>query len=306
MPRGQPFRVLVWNVQYAGSRRHRFFYDGGRAARVPVEDVRATLSAIARAVHEAAPDVILWQELDRGSDRTARIDQHDALRRAGDLPFHVSTAYHRVPWLPVPAWEPLGRVDLHLSVFSRWPIATATHHGLPLLAEPPLRQAFNLRRAVLEAVIPAQGGGALRVLDTHLSAFSHGDGTLARQIARLDALADQADVTGDAWLLAGDLNALPPGDDPARLGADAAEYPERPTPAQALFDRRRAAIPAATSVADPARWGTYLPFGADRPDRTIDHAFLGGPVTLLDARPLPVHDVSDHAPLLLTLRLPER
>ena len=36
--RGQPFSVLCWNLQFAGSRQHHFFYDGGPAVHVPPED----------------------------------------------------------------------------------------------------------------------------------------------------------------------------------------------------------------------------------------------------------------------------
>ena len=39
--RGEPLTVLSWNLQFAGSRRHHFFYDGGQAVHVPPEDVEA-------------------------------------------------------------------------------------------------------------------------------------------------------------------------------------------------------------------------------------------------------------------------
>ena len=63
-------------------------------------------------------------------------------------------------------------------------------------------------------------GGTVRLLHTHLSAFSRGDGTVPRQVATLRQCAARARRDGHGWLLAGDFNALPPGIDPSGLPAD--------------------------------------------------------------------------------------
>jgi endonuclease/exonuclease/phosphatase family metal-dependent hydrolase len=303
-PRGQPLKVLVWNLQYAGSREHHFFYDGGRAVHVPPADVAATLDRIGEVLREADADLVLLQELDRDSARTGRVDQHDELLRRVPYPCHASTPYHRAAYVPYPSHAHLGRVDLHLSVFSRYAITAGRRTSLPLLDEPWWRRLFNLRRAVLDLEIPVAGGGVLRVLDTHLSAFSRGDGTLERQVAVLDEVATRSERAGEAWILGGDLNALPPGDDAARLGPDAVEYTEAVSPVKRLFDRWDTVVPAEVMIADGARWNTYVPFGAATPDRVIDYLFAGRRVTIGEARVLPVLDVSDHLPLLVTVTLP--
>ena len=33
------FSLLNWNLQFAGSRKHNFFYDGGDAVDVPINDL---------------------------------------------------------------------------------------------------------------------------------------------------------------------------------------------------------------------------------------------------------------------------
>jgi endonuclease/exonuclease/phosphatase family metal-dependent hydrolase len=295
-PRDRPLKVLIWNIQFAGSRRHHFFYDGGRAVHVPEEDVRSTLARIAEVLRREDADVVLLQEVDRGATRTHGIDEHAALLEAVPYPCHASTPYHRVGYVPVPTWEPLGEADLHLSIFSRFPLQDARRVALPLLDEPWWRRLFNLRRAVLDARVPLAGGGTLRLLDTHLSAFSQGDGTLERQVAVLDQLASSSETAREPFVLAGDLNALPPGDDAARLPDGLREYPERPSPVERLFRRY--------ASAHPERWRTYLPFGAREPDRTLDYAFVGRTVRVEDVAVLPATDVSDHLPLVVTLTIP--
>lgn len=303
LPTRSPVRVLVWNIQFAATRRHHFFYDGGETVHVPRADVVHGLDRIAEVVRQIDPDIVLLQEVDRCSDRTARIDQHaELVRRLPHHRNHASTPYHQVAWVPHPGHQPMGRTDMHLSVLSRFALDRALRRQLPLLDEPLWRQAFNLRRALLDVRLPTVEGGSLHLLNTHLSAFSQGDGTLARQVATLDHHADALDALGVPWLLAGDFNALPPGDDPARLGADAAWYADDDTPVRPLFDRRRSCVDPARYLADSST-RTYLPFGASEPDRTLDYAFAAAPVHVCQATVVDVRDVSDHLPLCVELQL---
>lgn len=125
------------------------------------------------------------------------------------------------------------------------------------------------------------------LFQTHLSAFSRGDGTLDRQVSTvLDAVegCEQA-------LLAGDFNSLPVGVDPKTLGEAAVLYPERDTPIRPLVE-------ALESVMTPEP--TYVPFGSNRADRTIDYGFARG-IQVHEARVLPSGAPwSDHLPLKIS------
>lgn len=303
LPRGESIKVLVWNVQYAGSRKHHFFYDGGLAVHVPSADVEETLDQIAAVVKQVDPDIILWQELDRDSDRTANIDEHAELLRRIPYGCHVTAPYHRAGYVPAPGHEHLGKVDMHLAVWSRYRINQAVRVQLPLLDEPVWRQWFNLRRAVQDVSFPIDGGGTLRVLNTHLSAFSQQDGTLGRQIEMLHARATELELARSPWLLAGDFNALPVGDHPSRLGDDAMDFYEADTPIKLLFDRFSSVIPEQAYASEPQRWRTYLPPGATVADRTLDYAFVGRTVSSGHPEVLPVTDISDHQPLVFEITL---
>ncbi len=297
-PVGRPLRVVSWNLQFCAGRGRRFFFDGGGQVHVGGDEVEDALAGAIGVLRGLSPDIVLLQEVDRGSDRTAGLDQHRRIADALGLGHEATAPYHRVGYLPHPPHRHLGRVDMHLSVLSRWPIRAAVRHPLPLLRESWLRQQFNLRRAILELQVPLADGGDLTLLDTHLSAFSYGDGTLARQVAmvgdRLDALEGQ----GGRWLLAGDFNALPPGDAPGRLGEDAALYPEAETPLRRLFERHRTPLRPEIRL-DPA-YRTWVPWGANRADRVLDYVFHGGGVETAGFRVVPQGARwSDHLPLVL-------
>ncbi|MCB9683275.1 MAG: endonuclease/exonuclease/phosphatase family protein [Alphaproteobacteria bacterium] len=304
LPRGRPLKVLMWNLQYGGTRKHHFFYDGGPDVHVPEADVRWAVDRIALVIAEQDPDLVILQEVDRGSDRTHRIDELAALLDRLPYGCHAATPYHQVAYVPTPSQQHLGKVDMHLAVLSRYRIDAATRTQLPLLDEPWWRRIFNLRRALLDVSLPIDGGGTLRVFDTHLSAFSKGDGTLDKQVAVLDQRAAEVETRHEPWLLAGDLNALPPGDDASRLGHDAALYAEDTSPVKRLFDRYDAVVPLPQLLGDAQRWRTYIPFGADLPDRVLDYVFVGRAVDTGTVQVLPVLDASDHLPILVEITLP--
>lgn len=304
LPRGKRLRVLVWNVQFAAGRSQRFFYDGGTAVSVPQAEVDATLDGIAEVVQRVDPDLIFWQELDVDSARTGRTDQIRALLEKVPYPCVAETPYHKAPYVPHPPTEHLGRVDMRLSIWSRYRIDKATRHDLPRLDESWIRQQFNLKRALLTAELPVEGGGTFLAFDTHLSAFSKGDGTLPRQLAHIAEQLDAADAAGTPWVLGADLNSLPPGDDPARLGK-AGDLYEPVSPLTPWFDKYTPAVPLAEHHADPQPFRTWLPYGSNTADRAIDHVFHSAGVEMQAFSVLQdVDGLSDHHPMIFDFRIP--
>ena len=299
---GEPFTLMSWNVQYGASRKHQFFYDGGDAVHVPPADVDETVGAIADAIRAAAPQITLIQEMDRGSKRTGMVDMLGPWQTAAGAPCAVTTPYHRSPFVPKPFSNPLGRVDMHLAVLSQAPLKGALRTQLALLDEPRIVQVFNLKRALLTAEIEVEGlDQPLAVAVTHLSAFSFGDGTLAAQVAALDAWM-AARPAGQPWILAGDMNLLPTGDDKARLTTERDLYADSASPIDPLLAKYKELMGNERQLAPENR--TYLPFGAAEPDRKIDYVFVGGPIEVLDARVMREHAaISDHLPVLARVRV---
>jgi endonuclease/exonuclease/phosphatase family metal-dependent hydrolase len=292
---GDVFRVTTWNIQYAGGRRH-FFYDGGHDVHVPVEEVRATLAAIVTETLQDRPDFVLLQEVDRDSRRTGRIDE-----LASFLPCvqaAVTTTYQRSRFVPVPLRDPLGRVRIDLSTLANRPLRRAWRHALPLLREPAIRQAFNLKRAILHVEVSLADGRTLALANTHLSAFSGGDGTLSAQVEVVRRWMVDRAAAGESFVVAGDMNLLPPGDDPERL-PDATQYRDAPNPLLRLAEVGRSVIPFDSMLAQGVR--TYQPFGS-APDRVLDYMFVSPDIEVLDVS-VGASEASDHLPLRASLRI---
>jgi endonuclease/exonuclease/phosphatase family metal-dependent hydrolase len=306
IPSGSTIKILIWNIQYAGSRNYHFFYDGGTDVNVSEKHVYESLDTIASIIRQHDPDILLLQEVDRGSRRTQFIDEHSELLKRLDYPDHLSTSYHKVPYVPHPSYQPLGKVDMNLSVFSRFRIDSATRYQLPLLSESKVRQLFNLRRALLEVRFPTSKGSDFVAFNTHLSAFSKHDGTLGKQLQVLSEHMSSSDKSDVPWLLAGDLNALPPGDNAERLGDDAQWYSPTESPLTPLFDRFQHPVPQSVYTSDPGPWRTYLPPGSTTPDRTLDYLFHGSQIEVLSysvIQDTKAKETSDHLPIVTEIRL---
>ncbi len=289
----RPLSILTWNIQFCGTRRHHYFYDGGPDTRPSPSNARDGLAGVRRVLAELRGeglDIALLQEVDRDSARTGRVDQLADLTE--DWETWVSTPYYRSRFVPSPVPKPLGRMDLHEAILSRCELGPSRRLALPGLDEPPLRRAFNLHRAILATTVPLTDGRRLHVAVTHLSAFSRGDGTMGRQV---DVIRRWMEACGDEpFVLGGDLNLLAPGDDAARLGKDAKEYVE---------DVLKRLTDVAQRVPQLGEH-TYLPPRSDAPDRTLDHLLASRGVTIEAHRVVPVPPwLSDHWPLFARLRV---
>ncbi len=296
LTKNEPFQMVSWNLQYGASRKHQFFYDGGEAVHVPEEDVRWTLDAVNKVLTDIDPELMLLQEVDRGSKRTGGIDQHMDYVNATGAKCHTSAAYHKSPYVPVPSGDALGKVDMELSLLTKTKMSSGERIQLAMLDEGRARRMFNLKRALLWGEVPVSGMDLpLAIAVTHLSAFSFGDGTLEKQIGQLKDWME-ARPEGQPWILAGDFNLLPPGDDKMRLEHERDLYADSDNPVDVLFDAGLREI-FEDQLAPANR--TYLSFGTSEPDRKIDYVFVGGPIHVLEAEVIggEALQISDHLPI---------
>jgi len=301
--KSKPLKVVVWNIQYGAGIRQHFFYDGGRAVSTPKEEVEMTVKEIGEFIKSTQADVVMLQEVDRRARRTAYLDEFKLLSEilaSAGLTCRSCASYWRVPYVPTPKWEHLGRVGMHLVTFSRYRISSATRWQLPLLKESKIRQLFNLRRCALDTVLEDSDDFAL--INTHLSAFSRGDGTLEKQV---DTLLTKVLIGKKSWLLAGDFNSLAPWQSPNDLSdEEAAYYPQGQSPVAPLYANYNAAFSTLREKNIQVPF-TYKPYSASAPECTIDHAFTSDNIQFSRVKVLPPTQegryLSDHQPLEFTL-----
>lgn len=311
----ESLEVMTWNIKHAGG-RIRFFYEcpGDRVV-MTEQEVDENLEGIADKIAQVDPDILLLQEVDVGSKRTAGVDQMQRILDATPLNYGVYASQWRASYVPK---HGLGRIDSGNAILSRWPIAEATRLALPLISsQNVVVRYFYLKRNILKTRLEVPGFGSLHVLNTHFSAFDQ-DGTRTEQLedfeAELAALAEQE----QRFVAGGDLNLIPPGSEVTHDFADvqcekedfeAADYSDKTGALEELYEQYEAAIPPAEFRRDNAPYLTYTGDEDVFWTRKLDYLFTNG--AFVDGSGL-VHqneerggmetiELSDHAPVSAVL-----
>jgi len=199
-------KVMTWNIRF-GVARLDFFGDGcGNRSILSKSEVMKGLEGLAAKIKAEDADIILLQEVDIQSKKTAYIDQAQWLLDNTDMNYG---AYGSMWEAQAILADGLGRVNTGNLTLSKWELKEAERHQLPLRNDQDgLTQYFYLRRNVLKAKV-AMPGNSFYAVNTHLTAFATDD-TKQKHINGFKNILDGIVAEGHNFVAGGDLNALPP------------------------------------------------------------------------------------------------
>ncbi len=198
--------LMTWNIKFGGGRIDFFFDCWGDRVIMSEEEVTFHLDGLAAKINQVNPDILLLQEVDLDSKRSAFIDQVQYLLDKTELNFGVFASQWKASYVPS---DGIGKINSGNVILSRYPIENASRIGLPLLeSQSFVVRYFYLKRNILEADVII-GDRNLRVFNTHLSAFDK-DGTKKKQIDQLMDTLIARNRENITFILGGDLNLLPP------------------------------------------------------------------------------------------------
>jgi endonuclease/exonuclease/phosphatase family metal-dependent hydrolase len=317
-PPAESLKVMTWNIRFAAGRL-AVFYDGrGDRYNITKQEVIANLDRICTKINEADPDVLLLQEVDVESKRTAYVNQLQFILDHSNLSYAVYAPTWRADYVPS---DGIGRMNSGIAILCKWPLQDGERIELPVRTDQSsLENYFWLHRCIVKTSLALPGRRSLSILNIHAESWGK-DGTKKKQIDIFKAQLDLVAATGNYLVAGGDLNELPPGsptwkffpDDvtSARFGND--DYTGEET---WLTDLYASYVPAIQLGAYQANPVPYYTFTGD-PDgfwcRTIDHLFTNSrfhsSLVLQDSR-LPngqngtaTMPLSDHAPLFAILEV---
>lgn len=305
-----PLKVLNWNVQYMAGRGYEFFHDdleGGPDKRPSSADIARTIDEVATVIAEEAPDIVLLQEIDRGSKRTDYGDQAALLQKAlakheQAYPCQASAYYHKVKFLPHP--QIMGSVSMSLLTLSKYQINKATRYALPPICGDPLTVAFNLKRAVLATSFTNQQAdqhsqqATFTAFNTHLDAFAQDCNTMQQQVSKVKEILQNAKGN---WLIGGDFNLLASRQAYQRLKPWQQAYYQPNSELDSLTASFRS-FPSVSQVnSNIPKYYTHFPNShrATAADRSIDYFFYSPQLTVSNERVRQDNPkISDHYALI--------
>jgi endonuclease/exonuclease/phosphatase family metal-dependent hydrolase len=308
-------RVLNYNVKFGGGRID-FFFDchGSRVLMEPAE-VETHLTRLAKVINQLDPDVLFIQEVDIASKRSAYVDQLQWLLDHTELNHAVYASQWRADYVPS---DGIGAVDSGNAILSRWPLLDAERLALPLRSDlTGLDRYFYLHRNLLRAYLKVPGHAKVGLLAVHAEAYAQ-DGTkldhIQRFEAELAALAKQGPALG-----AGDLNAIPPGSEQTSGFDDSActetyvadDYSSETKYLLPLFRTYNSDLDLDAYQANNERYFSHTTLSTGFWNRRLDYIFSTLKLTdgvvyqSLEAGGIETMPVSDHAPVGVSMELPE-
>jgi endonuclease/exonuclease/phosphatase family metal-dependent hydrolase len=203
---------LTWNIGYAGlGREMDFFYDGGKRVRPEKDGSERYMAGISTTLAGfGSADFIFLQEVDLGAKRSYWVNQADRLSKEMPSHFPAVAVNYDCRFVPVPFYEPMGRVKSGLASFVKWNVASAERHSYDATFPWPKRLVF-LKRCFLAERIPLGSGKELVMVNLHNSAFDASGRLRKAEMAQLKKFLEEEYGKGNYVVAGGDWNINPPG-----------------------------------------------------------------------------------------------
>ncbi|HEX5748479.1 MAG TPA: endonuclease/exonuclease/phosphatase family protein [Archangium sp.] len=197
-------KVMAWNVKYGACRIDFWFDFWGDRVQMSESEVTDCLTRVAALIREYDPDILMTEEIEVDSKRSAYIDQVRFLLENTNLRYaaYMSTWDSRY----VPS-EGVGRINLGNAILSRYPITKAERiRQQDRTDQDPVTSTFYIKRAIGRAEVDVGNGRTIAAYVVHTEAYDQ-DGTKQKQIQQIyDVL--RAETL--PWVIGGDFNELPP------------------------------------------------------------------------------------------------
>ncbi|MDX2053363.1 MAG: endonuclease/exonuclease/phosphatase family protein [Polyangiaceae bacterium] len=329
-PPPKELRVMAWNIKYGAARIDFWFDLWGDRVHMQRAEVEGNLSRIYALIREVDPDVLVTEEIEVNSQRSAYVDMVQGILNHTSLGYAAYIQTWNSRYVPS---EGLGRMDMGNAIFSKYPILSAERiRQVDRTDIDALTRMFYLHRMVGRAVIDVGRAQPLAAYVVHTEAYDK-DGTKGRHIQQIFDLLSAETLP---FVIGGDFNELPPravklsnfpDENPRAKGTDYEQPPYVPAQMQKFYDNFEPAIPLSEygdteelqrkyfshSVIGPATNGTDGKPGFW--NRTLDYLFASKGQTWatgksdvlqtsgrqgISADPL---YLSDHAPVVGTLQL---
>ncbi|MBU1221950.1 endonuclease/exonuclease/phosphatase family protein [Myxococcota bacterium] len=304
-------KVMTWNVKFGGGRIDFYFDCHGDRVLMDKQEVINNMSAVVDKINQVEPDILLIQEVDVLSKRSAYVNQVKYILKNTSLNY----AYYASQWKAdfVPS-DGLGRVDSGNAILSKYPLSKGKRLALPLIGtHDSLTSYFYLKRNILMAVLTLPDGKEIDVLNIHTAAYSK-DGTKKKQIDIFHQELKKIDEAGRYFIAGGDLNAIPPGslktsDFPDSVCTDedfiADDYSAESAWLDSLYADFSSAVPLVDYQTDNSSFFTHTTDKNGFWNRKLDYIWTNGSFALdsylthqdISSGGVETMLLSDHAPL---------
>lgn len=218
---GKEYTASTYNIGFgAYTPDYTFFMDEGIMAdgtRTKGEHGRAVskdsvetctkgaLDTVASLHNGTAPDFMLFQEVDRNSDRSYHVNQVQTTNSkfSEDASYYAQNFHTGFLAYPIPEFH--GSVDAGLMTLSSVAATESTRRSYPV-DQSFFAKFFDLDRCFMVTRYPTDDGHELVLINSHMSAYDAGGTMRAKQLAMLRDILTEERAKGNYVIAGGDWN----------------------------------------------------------------------------------------------------
>ncbi len=238
-PAPAALKVMAWNVKYGAARIDFWFDFWGDRVQMTHAEVVANMEDLYRLVNEYDPDILMTEEIEVNSRRSAYYDMVQGMLEGTSLNYAAYIQTWDTRYAPS---EGVGRIDLGNAIFSKYPITFAERiRQEDRTDQDAVTSTFYLHRMIGRAVIDVGAGRDVATYVVHTEAYDV-DGTKGRQIQQIY---DEIQKEPRPFVVGGDFNELPPtarklvlfpDEHPSSIGTEYQQPPYTPEVMQKFYD----------------------------------------------------------------------
>ena len=201
-------KLLTWNVGYGAlDEKQDCYWDGGSGVTGESKEVvKHNIDNIVKKIQDEDPSIFFIQEIDVDSKRSFGVNELDILKDNFGSRYNNSYACNfKVGYIPIPLYNPFGRVEGGITTFSRYGMISSQRIQLPIPFSWPV-SLLNLKRCLLINRYHIQRSTyELVTINLHLEAYDDGEGK-AKQLKQLMDIMQEEYDKGNYVIAAGDFN----------------------------------------------------------------------------------------------------
>lgn len=201
IPSDSSFVVMSYNIGYLSGMTNN------RAVKPGVSLFLKNMAHLKKNLTQINPNLVCFQEIDYGSNRSYRMDQHDSL--SANYPWSLKAINWDKRFVTFPYWPPsiwFGQVLSGQSILSDWKLQHYSYQLLPKVESVPFYyNAFYLDRLLVSTSVHHPLGDFI-LMNLHAEAF---DSITRNKQLELVYQRFKEEAKKQAVILAGDFNASP-------------------------------------------------------------------------------------------------
>lgn len=211
------YSVITYNIGF-GAYNHNFSFfmdsgemlDGtivnGTMSKAESKNVVLTnTNGVITSMSSYNADFYLFQEVDKQSTRSYKVNQYEMLKAMGDEYSYTYGINFHSAFLAYPLNDFHGKVLSGITTLSKYKIDSTTRRSFPVDNSFP-NKFFDLDRCFILSRIPLSNGKELVLINLHMSAYDKGGTIRALQLAMLNAVLREEYDKGNYVIAGGDFN----------------------------------------------------------------------------------------------------